>query len=224
MRVFRLPDSCKVILFDLDSTLYTNKEYARSQIDLPIERLAHQRGKTFIEMNDAVTRYREDWAREHNGQQINLGSIFQAFGVSIEESIRWREELYCPERYLTEDRQLRDILEQLKTQFALAVVTNSPVSIALRTLRLLGVEDLFQEEASIRIIGLDTCGVSKPDKQPFLQAATLCGTVPQACVSVGDRYDIDIAIPLELGMGGILVDGVEDVYQLPEILQSTLID
>ena len=37
-------------------------------------------------------------------------------------------------------------------------------------------------------------------------------------LSVGDRYDIDIALPLELGMGGILVDGVEDVYRLPEIL------
>ncbi|MDR2796887.1 MAG: HAD family hydrolase, partial [Treponema sp.] len=32
--------------------------------------------------------------------------------------------------------------------------------------------------------------------------------------SVGDRYDMDIALPLSLGMGGILVDGVEDVYHL----------
>jgi ribonucleotide monophosphatase NagD (HAD superfamily) len=37
---------------------------------------------------------------------------------------------------------------------------------------------------------------------------------PGACVSVGDRYDMDIAIPLSLGMGGILVAGVADVYQL----------
>jgi phosphoglycolate phosphatase/putative hydrolase of the HAD superfamily len=34
---------------------------------------------------------------------------------------------------------------------------------------------------------------------------------------VGDRYDIDIAIPLELGMGGILVDGVEDTCHLPSL-------
>jgi phosphoglycolate phosphatase/putative hydrolase of the HAD superfamily len=35
---------------------------------------------------------------------------------------------------------------------------------------------------------------------------------------VGDRYDIDIDLPLKLGMGGILVDGVKDVYKLPGIL------
>jgi phosphoglycolate phosphatase/putative hydrolase of the HAD superfamily len=93
------------------------------------------------------------------------------------------------------------------------VVTNNPVSIAKRTLRVLGVEDLLHA-----IIGLDTCGVSKPHKEPFTRAAGLCGAAPEACVAVGDRYDIDIALPLELGMGGILVDGVEDVYKLPEIL------
>jgi phosphoglycolate phosphatase/putative hydrolase of the HAD superfamily len=37
---------------------------------------------------------------------------------------------------------------------------------------------------------------------------------------VGDRYDIDITLPLELGMGGVLVDGVEDVYRLPEIFEN----
>jgi phosphoglycolate phosphatase/putative hydrolase of the HAD superfamily len=35
---------------------------------------------------------------------------------------------------------------------------------------------------------------------------------------VGDRYDIDIALPLQLGMGGVLVDGVSDVYGLPPVL------
>jgi phosphoglycolate phosphatase/putative hydrolase of the HAD superfamily len=50
-----------------------------------------------------------------------------------------------------------------------------------------------------------------------MRAAILCGAMPETCVSVGDRYDIDIALPLELGMGGILVDGVEDVYTLPEV-------
>ena len=32
--------------------------------------------------------------------------------------------------------------------------------------------------------------------------------------NVGDRYDMDIKLPLEMGMGGILVNGVEEVYQI----------
>jgi phosphoglycolate phosphatase/putative hydrolase of the HAD superfamily len=212
MKIFRLPDQCAAILFDLDSTLYTNDEYARLQINLPIERLARQRGVNFIEMSEEISRFRKSWARDHGGAQISLGNVLAAFGISIDETIKWREELDEPERYLTVDEQLRRALEQLEPRFALAVVTNSPVSIAARTLAVLGVEDLFRV-----IIGLDTCGVSKPHEQPLIRAAMLCGTGPESCVSVGDRYDIDIALPLELGMGGILVEGVKDVYQLPEV-------
>jgi phosphoglycolate phosphatase/putative hydrolase of the HAD superfamily len=200
-------------MFDVDSTLYTNPEYARSQIDLPVGRLARLRGKTFDEMNDEIACFRKDWARDHDGQQISLGNIFAALGVGIEETIRWREELYQPERHLAKDGQLRSALEQLEARFVLSVVTNNPVSIASRTLCALGVEDMFHA-----IVGLDTCGVSKPHEEPFMRAAILCGAVPESCVAVGDRYDIDIALPLELGMGGILVDGVEDVYKLPDLL------
>ena len=213
MKIFRLPDQCAAILFDMDSTLYTNPEYARSQIDLPIERLAKQRGTAPGEIHEETNRFKENWAREHGGAQISLANVFTAFGVSIEETIKWREELIEPECYLTADEQLRRALEQLESRFALAVVTNNPVSIAARTLAVLGVEDLFRV-----IIGLDTCGVSKPHEQPLIRAAMLCGTGPESCVSVGDRYDIDIALPLEMGMGGILVDGVKDVYTLPEVL------
>jgi phosphoglycolate phosphatase/putative hydrolase of the HAD superfamily len=213
MKAYNLPVKCAAVLFDVDSTLYTNPEYARSQIDLPIEKLARMRGITFNQMNDEMNQYRDNWAKTHNGQGISHGNTFKAFGVSISESVKWREELCRPEQYLSKDMRLRSALEQLAGRFALGVVTNNPVSIAQRTLRVLGVEDLFRA-----LIGLDTCGVSKPHKEPFTRAAALCGAALEFCVAVGDRYDIDIALPLELGMGGILVDGVEDVYKLPELL------
>jgi phosphoglycolate phosphatase/putative hydrolase of the HAD superfamily len=76
------------------------------------------------------------------------------------------------------------------------------------------------EEFFPAVVGLDTCGVSKPHEAPFIKTAELLGLPLNACVSIGDRYDIDLALPLELGMGGILVDGVEDVYGLPELLDA----
>ena len=213
MKIYHIPKPCGAILFDMDSTLYTNDEYARTQIDLPIERLAGLKGKSFAEMSAEITDYRAKWAREHGGRQISLANTFVAFGVSIKESVEWRNELLGPELYIHRDKRLRSVLEILANRFTMAVVTNNPVFIAERTLDLLGVEELFHA-----IVGLDTCGVSKPHEEPFMKAAILCGTVPEECLSVGDRYDIDIALPLELGMGGILVDGVEDVYRLPEVL------
>jgi phosphoglycolate phosphatase/putative hydrolase of the HAD superfamily len=213
MKVFRVPERCGAIIFDVDSTLYTHPEYARSQIDLPIDRLARLKETTFDAMYAEIEKFKKNWAVKHGGRQISLGNTFTHFGVSIDESVKWREELCRPEQYLTPDVQLRSVLEKLQSKFALAIVTNNPVSVAARTLSALGVGDMFRA-----VVGLDTCGVSKPHEDPFLRAAVLCGTVTEACVSVGDRYEIDIALPLELGMGGILVDGVEDVYNLPEIL------
>jgi phosphoglycolate phosphatase/putative hydrolase of the HAD superfamily len=212
MKAYRLPAHCAAILFDMDSTLYTHPEYQRIQQELPVERLALIKGKSVEEMNREIAGCRKAWAAAHSGQNLSLGNVFKTFGVSIEESVRWREELYQPERYLSENRRLCVVLEDLAARFSLAVVTNNPVSIAVRTLSALGVAGIFEA-----IVGLDTCGVSKPHAAPFCKAAELCGAAPASCVSVGDRYDIDIALPLELGMGGILVDGVEDVYKLPDL-------
>jgi phosphoglycolate phosphatase/putative hydrolase of the HAD superfamily len=214
MKIFTLPaeKTGMALFFDMDCTLYTHDEYAQTQIDLPIQRLARLQGKTFEQMRAEVEQFRENWAAAHNGRKISLGNTLLSFGISIEEIVRWREELYRPEDYLKQDNKLRFTLEKLSRSFSLAVITNNPVSVAVRTFSILGVHDILQ-----KIVGLDTCGLSKPNKAILFKAAEICGVSPEQCISVGDRYDIDIALPLELGMGGILVDGVKDVYELPQI-------
>ena len=72
------------------------------------------------------------------------------------------------------------------------------------------------------VVGLDTFGVSKPHRAPFERAAEAMRREPRFCLAVGDRYDLDVAPALELGMGGVLVDGVEDVYALPAALAGRL--
>jgi phosphoglycolate phosphatase/putative hydrolase of the HAD superfamily len=210
------------LIFDMDGTLYSHAGYLASQTELPLRRLARLHGKSYEAMKAEFDDYRAAWEREHRGrageEKISMGNAFRAFGVSIEENVRWREELCQPERYLGEDPRLRETLLRLSGEgpcpvFRLAVVTNNPVSVARRTLRCLGVEDCFSV-----IAGLDTCMVSKPHRAPFQRASESLGLSPARCVSIGDRYEIDLALPLEMGMGGILVDGVEDVYALPGLL------
>ncbi|MDR2246229.1 MAG: HAD family hydrolase [Treponema sp.] len=213
MTIFRIPQTITALLFDMDNTLYSHEEYLRFQRESPVRRLAELRNTGFDEMRREIAEYRKTRSAEHGASggsaQISLGNVFLAFGVSIEETIRWREELYEPARFLKKDPKLRETLTALASTFSLAVVTNNPVLVARKTLAVLGVADLFGA-----LVGLDTCGVSKPHTAPFLKGAELSGASPAACVSIGDRYDIDIALPLDLGMGGILVDGVEDVYGL----------
>jgi len=145
----------------------------------------------------------------------DLGDMlpFAALGIPIETCVAWRNELIEPADFLSRDEKLIAVLQTLKKSYALVCVTNNPVSVGRKTLCALGVEDCIAS-----VIGLDTFGKSKPAREPFEKAAEETGAEIAECLSVGDRYDIDIVLPLDLGMGGILVDGVSDVYELPNVL------
>ncbi|MDL2228687.1 HAD family hydrolase [Treponema sp. OttesenSCG-928-L16] len=215
MKCFNLPEPIGAFIFDMDGTLYTNSAYMQFQNEAPIRRLAEMKGLSYETMLSEIERFRSQWLKDHGGKAISLGNVFVEFGVSIEETVRWREELYHPKDFLSPDTKLQAALTLISHSCPIALVTNNPVLVARKTLDILGVDSMFAA-----VIGLDTCGVSKPHEAPFLKASELLQVPLSSCVSVGDRYDIDIALPLDLGMGGILVDGAEDVYKMPELLDG----
>ncbi len=215
MRIFKRPAETRAVLFDVDGTLYTNEEYGRWQVEAMVRELARVRGTSFEDMSAAIERTRAGF-EERDGIKTSLGNAMVAHGIDIPTSVAWRTRLIDPGRFLSADHRLRSALEALRDLgLSLAIVTNNPRSVGLATLRALGVEDLFSAA-----VGLDDTMKSKPAPEPYLLAARLLAAEPASCLSVGDRYDVDLAVPLELGMGAILVDGAEDVYRLPEILRA----
>ncbi len=213
MTIYHIPQDTKAIIFDIDSTLYTNEEFAKSQDDVQIRRFAELKNLDYGVASDMVISYREEWSKLNGGKKLSLGNTFIDLGVPLEESIKMRKELIHPENYLSVDQTLIKVLTELSESYALVCVTNNPVSVARKTLSCLGADTILSE-----IIGLDTCHSSKPDRRMYELAAMRVGVPVENCISVGDRYDIDIATPLEMGMGGILVDSVADVYNLKKML------
>lgn len=213
MKIYKIPENLKAFIFDIDSTLYTSKAYAFEQVDCQVRQFAKDRGITADEARRMVADYRKKFAAEHNGSKVSLGNTLLAFGVPIEQSVKWRRELLEPADFLGRDDKLIDTLKTLQAKYNLICVTNNPVLPARKTLEAIGVSDFFPE-----IVGLDTCFKSKPALEPFQTAVDRLGNEIKAenCLAVGDRYDMDIALPLKMGMGGILVNGVEEVYQIPQ--------
>lgn len=212
-RFYSVPSGLKAIIFDIDSTLYTNAEYAFEQVDCQVRRFASLCGITNDQARKMVADYRKKYAKENGGKKVSLSNTLLSFGVSIEQSVQWRRELIEPADFLGADKRLQEALTALGRRYKLLCVTNNPVLPAQKTLDALGVADLIEV-----LVGLDTCNLSKPAKEPFILAAKKAGTDPASIVSVGDRYDLDLAPAFELGMGGILVRGVADVYRLPDLL------
>lgn len=215
MKIYKIPSDLRAFIFDIDSTLYTNQAYAFEQVDCQVRQFAKERGISADEARRMVAEYRKQFAAEHNGSKVSLGNTLLSFGVPIEQSIQWRRELLEPADFLRRDEKLIDELKILQKKYQLICVTNNPVLPARKTLDALGISDFFPE-----IVGLDTCFKSKPALEPFetaverLSKSSESGIKAENCIAIGDRYDMDIDLPLKMGMGGILVNGVEEVYQI----------
>jgi len=224
--IYRIPPVIRAILFDIDGTLYTNAAYVRFQQDVLMEELARVSGESVQAVTSAL-----DAARTQNpGKTGSLGNAMAALGIDIATSVEWRNRLIDPGKFLKPDPLLRQTLSGLtdvsrqrqstsrgtlndETPLVLIAVTNNPRRTGEATLDALGVLDLFK-----RVVGLDDTMKSKPAREPYLLAASLAGVENARCISIGDRYEVDLAVPLELGMGAVMVSGVEDVYRLPATL------
>ena len=215
MKLYSIPRKIKTFIFDIDGTLYTSPEFVAEQVDVQIRHYAHINGISEDSARNMIEDYRKKWSAEHGGKKISLGNTLTNFGVTINESVEMRRKLLEPGDFLKKDDRLIKTIEALRKKYKIICVTNNPVLPAKKTLEALGISCLIP-----KIIGLDTSGKSKPAYEPFLLALKETGSRAEECIAVGDRYDMDLSVPLEMGMGAILVGGVSDVYLLPEILEN----
>jgi FMN phosphatase YigB (HAD superfamily) len=213
MRVIHLPLVIRGLIFDIDLTLYGSSEYYDEQKRLLVNELASATGRPFDEALIEIDAYRDTYARENGGRKPSLGNIFLNYGVSIETNCIWRSRLFEPEHYLSYDGMLVDCIESLCSRYSLAVVTNNTTPIAERTLEVLGVRKYFPI-----IVALDRSLALKPSIVPFEIASSEMSLRLTELVSIGDRMEVDIELPVANGMGGILIERIEDVYSLPKML------
>ena len=213
MKIHKIPQTIQTLIFDIDSTLYTNSAYAYEQVDCQVREFAKLKKLTSDEARKLVFDFRKKFAEENGGKKISLGNLLTNFGIPIEQSVKWRNDLMRPEDFLVRDEKLICELQILSKKYKLICVTNNPVKPARKTLEVIGISDFFEH-----IVGLDTCYKSKPAREPFEKALELTKTTAENAVAIGDRYNLDVQLPLQMGMGGIEVSGVEDVYDLNKIL------
>ena len=79
MQTYNLPSNPKVLIFDIDMTLYTCPEYAHEQIDCQIRHWAKLNGYSVDGARNMIADFRRKWAADHNGQKISLGNLFTSF-------------------------------------------------------------------------------------------------------------------------------------------------
>jgi FMN phosphatase YigB (HAD superfamily) len=114
----------KVILFDLDGTLYTSTEIREQFAQASYHTLAKFRNITLEEGQRLVIQRREELIKKH-GSSIPYTLTLKSLAIPIEYWHKQNIAFFDPRNYLKEDKQLTKSLIQLKEHYQLAIITNN---------------------------------------------------------------------------------------------------
>ena len=120
-----------------------------------------------------------------------------------------------PEPFLTRDERIVALLKTLSGRFQLYLYTNNNLILTTAIMARLGVTRLFRQ-----IFTIEDSWVPKPDAGALTGILDRIGRKADECLFIGDRYDIDLRIPAEMGSAVFLVSTVEDLFPLAKLMDE----
>jgi FMN phosphatase YigB (HAD superfamily) len=188
----------KKIIFDLDDTLYIDKE------------LREKREKAILEFLGNKSRAYKKLKKEGSGTI----EAFKKLGFERREFFNIIKKIPIE---LEKDWRLRLIIKKIKKKYKLIVLSNSPGFCVKKTLKKLGIIDLFDGYYS----GEDFF-YEKPHESCFFM-------IEKEDICVGNNFKKDLEVPKKLGAVTILIckdeKGLADyeinhIYDLVKILEK----
>lgn len=202
----------RALVFDLDGTLYVSDEVGR-QIDASaMGHVAAVRGISAAEAKVLVREAREKIAAR-TGRTASLSHACLELGVDLRELHRHFEAEIVPESYLHRDERVVELLRRLGGRYELHIYTNNNRRLASRIMGALGIADCFR-----RVFTIEDSWRPKPDREVLEGIFREIGQAPGQCLFVGDRYDIDLWLPEELGCRVFLTRTVDELLTIETIL------
>ncbi len=204
----------KAIVFDLDGTLYLSEPF-ELELWKSVSRYAgHLLGISPEEGEKELKSLRKRLTEERGVAQT-LAVTIQVMGGTVPEMHRRFAEELDPVKSITPDPRVRPLIEELRLLYPCLLLTNNNRVLTNRILAVLGLEDCFQ-----KIITIDDNWRPKPDPEILEQLLAALGMPPEAVLFVGDRYDIDLRLPEQMGCPVLLIRRIDDLMQLEILITS----
>jgi putative hydrolase of the HAD superfamily len=208
----------RAIVFDLDGTLYVNKGLA-DEINLAAcGYIGALRGISPKDAASLIMKTRERLSRE-NGEEITLSAVCTELGGDAPGFHRVAVRTVHPESHLVHDDRVVSILTALAERFDLYIYTNNNRTLTDRVLATLGIPHLFRDLFTIEYLWKP-----KPNRLVLEKIFTSIGRNPTECLFVGDRYDIDLRLPEQMGCPIFPVKEIQDLLRLAPALTGNRIE
>lgn len=200
----------KAIIFDMDGTLYVSSDIKEKFAIAAYHTLAKTNQIPLDHAQQLIEKRRAELKAE-SGFSPPYTLTLKSFDVPIDI---WHTENiahFDPRDYLREDQKLKKTITKLKENYCLAIMTNNN---RVQTDRIL--EGLNLVGSFNKIFTYNSFKILKPDRTFFKKVTAELGVKPEACLFIGDRYDVDLKPAHELGMQVLEVKGPEDIYDLED--------
>jgi putative hydrolase of the HAD superfamily len=197
----------KHIFFDLDHTLWDFETNSNKTFSYIFERNKLQINfDAFIEVYQPINfRYwklfREDKVNKADLRYGRLREAFDTIGYKVnDEMIHLLSEEYIT--FLADHNALfdnaLDILDYLKPQYNMHIITNGFEEVQIRKLRNSNLSPFFDQ-----VITSEKVGVKKPNPVIFEYALEIAGADAHESVMIGDNFEADIIGAMDVGMQAI---------------------
>lgn len=200
------------IVFDLDGTLYVCDRYAAEIQNAAAAYVAALKGIGREEAAQLMSTTRRKLADE-SGTTQTLSAVCTELGGTVQGLHRFFEQNLRPEAFLVRDERVIRMMRRLAGAFSLTVYTNNNRDLTTRIMNYLGLDDIIQD-----IYTIDDTWRVKPDEGIVLALLKKLGLAPNEVLFVGDRYDIDLRVPEQLGCPVYLSSTLEQLLRLENLL------
>ena len=202
----------RALVFDLDGTLYVNRAFGKEILFCADRYIADLKGIGFDEAVALITAKRMELSAG-TGLESSLSATCMALGGDIREMHR-RFAAEIDSSPLFRDERVVEFLRQLGERFELYLYTNNNRSLSERVMRTIGVDGQF-----LRVFTVEDSWRPKPDRGTLELIYRSIGRKPEECLFIGDRYDIDLRIPREMGSAVLLTRSVDELLNLANLLK-----
>ncbi len=207
-------NNIRAIVFDLDGTLYVSHEFENALWDSVSRYAAELLGTEPDEAGRQLRAIRQRLSEERGSAQT-LAVTIQFMGGTIQEMHRHFAEELDPEQLIQPDTRVKPLLEKLGRFYTCWLLTNNNQRLTGRILSHLDLEHSFQ-----KIITISDSWRPKPDLEILERILSELGEPPQKVLFVGDRYDIDLHLPEQIGCPVLLTKTVDELMQLENLIQQ----
>ncbi len=202
------------LIFDLDGTLYINNSLGMEISVAACRYVADLKNISVDEAGKLIDQTRQDLSQA-TGLDSTLSHTILALGGDLRTlHNRFAEEI-DPGKLLTCDRRVVEMLRNLGNKFEMYIYTNNNVKLSTRIMELIGIDGLFTE-----VFTIEEDWRPKPDREAVAKLFKIIRRDPTECLFVGDRYDVDLRIPAEMGSAVFLVSSVIELLSLAKFLSK----